>query len=66
LAVERPRWRADRLLELSSDLSDLLLNYEAGAVGEALIRGAALDVAQESASICAATCGLPLNAGVAR
>ena len=35
LAIEHPQWRAERLLDLASDLSDLLLRYEAGAVGEA-------------------------------
>jgi hypothetical protein len=54
------------LLDLSSDLSELLVRYEAGAVGEALLRSAALDVAQESASIWAATCGLPLEAEAGR
>ena len=35
LALERPQWRTDRLLELGADLSDCLERYEAGGVGEA-------------------------------
>ena len=64
LALERPQYRTDRLLELGAELSDLLLRYEAGGVGESTIRSAALDVASEAASVWASTCGLPLDAGV--
>ena len=33
LALERPQWRADRLLELGAEVSDLLPRYEAGGGG---------------------------------
>jgi len=62
LALERPAFRSDRLLELGADLSESLEAYGQGLIGESVVRTAALAVAVESAAVWLATCGLPLEA----
>jgi hypothetical protein len=61
LSLERPQWRTDHLLELGADLSDALVAYGQGLVGESVVRTAALDVAAEAGAVWTATCGLPLD-----
>lgn len=61
LALERSEYRTDRLLELGADLSEALVAYGQGLVGESSVRVAALDVATEAAAVWAATCGLSLT-----
>jgi hypothetical protein len=63
LAIERPQYRTDCLLELGAELSDSLVAYGQSLVGESVGRDTALAVASEARAVWTATCGLPLDAG---